>query len=424
MIGEGDHTEHPEKAEIERKDSGSSKDLGLITVAHAETHAQSAVYSVLYPYIMQSLNFDTVELGILVFATSLIGGLLQGVHGFLSRWIRRKNLLGAGNMFIGVTMALSSIANNFPFFSATRIAGGVASSPQHPVAASLMSDWYDKKKRGSAFSVHFAGGNIGTLVGPLAAGLLYVWVGWQKTLLILGLPGIVIGLLVFASLKDERKAGNWFKSKERTNRKSYLAAIHNTQALKLMVARTMTSIGRGLGIVLTYVQLYLVQSLGLHATTAALFITVLAAGSVFSPILGGNLADRIGLRRPVIIGSLILSSVSLWLLVESGKYLPLVFASVLLLGLGVFNEGPLSQALLSDIVADDERDGAFSLYFVVSYAGGAIWGLVIALIIVHYSFAAAFFTIVAANLFACLIYFAVKESKSQSGKPTPVRSMV
>lgn len=389
---------------------GSNRDLALVTAAHTETHAQTAVYAYLYPYIMQTLNFTVVELGALIAATSLVGGLLQGVHGWLSRWVKRKALCGGGNIFVGICLAFSSLATNFPLFGAARVAGGVAASPQHPVAASLMSEWYSSKKRGSAFSIHGSGGNVGTLVGPLVAGFLYLAIGWRDTLLVFAVPGIVVGSLVWIFLNDRRQPGTWFTPKEKAKRPSYLSAVRNTNALKLMIARAVTSVGRGLGIILTYVQLYFVKGLGLsHFVALGLFI-LLAAGSIFSPIVGGRLTDRIGLRRPVIVGSLVLSAVSLGLLIRAGHYIPALIISVLLLGFSVFNEGPISQALLSDIVSAQERDGAFSLYFVVSYSAASAWALVIAYIITSLSFSTAFEVIMVGNLVAAVIYFLIKEN--------------
>jgi MFS family permease len=396
--------------------SSTRKDLALITAAHAGNHLQGSTYSFLYPYIMNSLNFGYAELGALIFATGVIQGLLQGMHGWFSKWVKRRSLLGGGNAFVGLSMILSSLTHSFPLFGAARIAGGIGASPQHPLAASLMSDWYGKKKRGTTFSIHVSGGNVGTLVAPLAAGFLYITLGWRDALMILAIPALVFGALVWTSLNDQRKAGTWFNKEEQerssNKKKSYLAAIHNREVVKLMLARSITSIGRGLGIIMTYMNLYFVHQLGLDSLTAAALIAVLSAGSVFSPIMGGRLADRLGMRRPIIIGSLVLTALALLLLVRSGPHLPLIAISVLLLGIGAFNEGSLSQALLSETVqADDERDGAFSLYFITSWAGGSLWSLVIALIIAHWSFVAAFAVIAIGNLLACLVYYLVKESK-------------
>lgn len=397
---------------------GSKRDLALLTAAHAETHVQTAAYSVLYPYIMQSLNFGTVELGLLISASSLVGGVLQGIHGWVSRWVKRKALCGAGNIFVGLSLALAGLASNFPFFGAARVGGSVAASPQHPVAASLMSDWYGSRKRGTSFSIHFAGGNVGTVMAPLAAGFLYLAVGWRNTLLLFGIPGIVIGSLVWILLNDQRKAGSWYRGKSANQegesesqgkRLSYLSAVHNTNALKLMLARATTSVGRGLGIILTYVSLYFVKELGFSTGLSTVLLTILTAGSVISPLIGGRLADRLGSRRPIIIGSLAFGALSLGFLIESGNYVPAVLLSVVMLGLSVYNEGPLSQALLSEIVSEREREGAFSLYFVISYAGSAVWGFVIAYVIFISSFATAFEMIMAANVAAIIIYSLVKE---------------
>jgi MFS family permease len=392
-----------------KTDSIKSKHLALISMGHAETHAQSTLYPLVYPFAETALGFTNVDLAILVGASALIGGLLQGLHGWVARWVRRRTLAGGGNIFVGIFLALSSISPNFLAFATARIAGSVASSPQHPIAASLMSDWYSKKKRGSAFSIHFSGGNVGTvLVGVIGAPLL-ILVGWRGALEIFAIPGIVIGLLVIFFMKDDRKPGSWMDPKSEKKHGSYLSAIKSRNVLVLMLGRFFTSGGRGLGIALTYIPLYIKQQLHYGTGAYGVLFAFLAIGSVFSPIVGGRIADKIGRRLPVIVGSLLLSALATTALILSGDSFLGVATALLGLGLVVFNEGPLSQALLSELTPDEQRDGAFSMYFIISYAGGAMWGFLLGLLISYISFQLSFEVMIVSYVLAAFTYMLVKE---------------
>jgi MFS family permease len=137
------------------------------------------------------------------------------------------------------------------------------------------------------------------------------------------------------------------------------------------------------------VPLYLIGGLHMSSAAAGAYATVLALGSVLSPILAGRVADRLG-RRPVIVGSLWLCAVATVTLVHAGAGRLALVGPLVLLGLAAYNESPLLQALLADLARDDERDGAFSLFYVNDNLSGAVWGAVLGFVVAHRGFAAAF----------------------------------
>jgi MFS family permease len=231
------------------------RDLALLSAAHAVTHFQPALYPMVFPFAMRSLGFGYAQLGLLISATNLVGGLLQGVHGWLSRWVKRKALCGGGNILLGFALALSGLAGSFGSFGFGRLLSSVAASPQHPMASSLMSDWFDRERRGSAFAVHFSGGNVGTLVTPLLAGFLIARVGWRETLMLFGIPGVVVGLLFWLLAEDRRGTDPLpvpWRRRPRADAapsprvlgargKPYLAAIRDPKIRLLLVARGSSS---------------------------------------------------------------------------------------------------------------------------------------------------------------------------------------
>jgi FSR family fosmidomycin resistance protein-like MFS transporter len=398
-----------------------TRDLALLSAAHAVTHVQPVLYPLIYPAAMAALHFGYAQIGLLVGVTNLVAGVLQGVYGWLFQWLRRRSLGGGGNILLGIATALSGLAGSFPAFFGLRILASVASSPQHPVASSLLSDWYPRGKRGAPFAVHFSGGNIATVVTPLLVGLLLARVGWRETLIVLGAPGVVVGAL-FWSLADDTPAlgASWFHQ-DAPGHSPYRLALRRHDLLALILVRIVTSGGRGLGVILTYVPLYLVADLRLAPATASLYVALLAAGSVVAPTLAGRLADQIGRRRPMIVASLWVSAVAtLWLLHVTGRSLGLL-AALIVLGLAVYNESPLMQALLADLVTDEERDGAFGLFFVTSFVSGAVWGFLLGIVVARWHFQAAFMLMAASYLLGSGLLGLVPEPRATRPAALPTR---
>jgi MFS transporter, FSR family, fosmidomycin resistance protein len=303
-------------------------------------------------------------------------------------------------------------------FASVRIAGSISSSPQHPLALSMFTDQFESKKRGTALAVHYSGGNVGTVLGPIIGLILLYLIGWQHALIVVGIPGVVIGILLWIFVKDNQKHGVSSDSKVATSsRASYLSVLRNRNILTLLLGRMFTSGGRGLGVMIVFIPLYLKNSLHLpYLEYTALFV-VLALGSVVAPLLGGRVTDRMGRRKPMILASLFISSVAILFLILTGAYLIGVAVSLVVLGLFVFNEVPLSQALLSEIVTDANREGAYSIYFITDYSAGAAWAAAFGLIIVGFGYIPAFEVMIVSLLVAASILMFVREGKAAAVPP-------
>lgn len=382
--------------------------LGLVSTAHAVEHAVAAVRPMIFPYAMAAMHFDYAALGALLGVTNLVGGVLQGVHGWSSQFIRRKALIGLGNIGIGISMALMALSKTFTQFGAAMLLGRVAGSPQHPMANSLMSDWYPQERRGTAFSIHFAGGNVGAIITPIVAGILIARYGWQSILYVLAIVGLVVGLLNCLFVEDARKPVRVARREAHaTAARSYWSSLRDPNVRRIILSQVVAAGGRGLGIVMVFVPLYLSQGLQLNIVSTGTLFTVMMLGSVVGPLVSGRLGDHFG-RKPVVLASLAGATLSTLLLILVGPSLFGVYASLILMGLTVYNESPLMQALLADNVTKEDRDAAFSLFFLLTHGAGAIWSAVLGMIVNNFGFTAAFLTMMASYVASGLIILGIR----------------
>jgi MFS family permease len=271
-----------------------------------------------------------------------------------------------------------------------------------------------------AFAVHFSGGNVGTVLTPLIAGFLMPRVGWRDTLLLLGIPGLVIGPLFWLVARDARippapsfEAGG--PGRTAHPRASYWAVLRDPNLLTLFGGRVLASGGRGLGVLLTYVPLYLLDAVRLPASAVGIYVAMLATGAVASPVIAGRLADLLGRRKPVMLVSLWISAAATAGLVASGGSRLGILASLVVLALAVYNESTLSQTMLAELVPDAGRDDAFSLFFVASFTSGALWALAIGFIIARWQFPAGFAVMVGSYLAASVVMAFLRERRTAAG---------
>jgi predicted MFS family arabinose efflux permease len=213
----------------------------------------------------------------------------------------------------------------------------------------------------------------------LLGAFLIATVGWRPTVVIFGIPAVVIAVLIWLLVGES--GADRAAARERGSLRSAFGAVFRDRDLVLVfLSAAMGGGARGLGVLNVFVPLYLTFVLHLDTTTVALMYTVLVVASVPGPLVAGWMSDRLG-RKPLIIGAYIGGAISLAAFVLAGDNQVLLWLSIVALSLFNFVESPQLQALLSDLTPPGLRDAAFSAYFTLAFGVGSLWLAVYGLII-------------------------------------------
>ncbi len=373
--------------------------LTMVAMGHAVNHAYAALLPLLYPVIMSDLGFGYSQLGLLVAVSRGVGQGLQWLPGYLNQWVRRKTLIGVGTICQGIFYGLSGLATGFASLMGTLTLNSLSGSPQHPNGNSLIMDYYGRAHRGRVLAIHYAGGNVGTVLVPLVGALLLTNLGWRSTLLLFGLPGILIGLLMLWFIREEDN-GQAVEVREQLRfGRETLAILKNKHVRWVLAAQA--SAGRGLAIVVTYVPLYLSQGLRLTIVNTGVLFTLMMIGSVVGPMLAGFLSDRIGARRPILITSYLASTATTLLLVHLGAgRLGLLPVVLFLLGTFVYAEAPMLQSLAADSAEGLSPDVLFGIYYTFGFVSNSVWAIVMGALVEHFGFHPAFYVMAASYVLA------------------------
>lgn len=126
-------------------------------------------------------------------------------------------------------------------------------------------------------------------------------------------------------------------------------------------------INRAGSFAVVFLTIYVSESLGYEKTFAANCFGVFGVGSFLASLIGGYLADQVG-RKPIMLlglfgGSAALVSLSF----VEGRYLFLlnIFAFALLLDM----YRPAANAMMSDVISDEQRPQAFGLLYIAFNLG-------------------------------------------------------
>lgn len=395
--------------------------LSVVSAAHAVIHATVVLMPLVYPILHVEYHISFTEIGLLVAIPSFIGGMLQLVFGYLGRYLARKTMIGVGNLLVGASMFLTGTAASYPAFMTWTILGRIGGAPQHPVGSALLTDTFGRSRRGFALAGHVAGGNLGTLAVPLVGAALIQHFGWQPTVMLFALPGLVAGTAVLLFAREPAGMGNAAPAVGQGRASAFWAPLRSRGVLLVILASVVAAGGRGVGILTTYLPLYLRSGLGLPTSEVAMLFTMLLVGSVIGPLAAGRLSDAAG-RRPLLLASYGLATLfTVAVPIVSGASSALwVFVVVIaLLGLTAYAESPLLQAYLADHAPAGLKDAAFGWYFTLAFGVGSLWAGVLGAIIDRAGFPAALWTMAGSYVVAALILLAVPAAPDQSVPSDP-----
>ncbi len=384
--------------------------LWLSNASHALNHFQNQMVSVLYPVIMAELGFGYAQLGMLTAIRNLLGNGMQMIYGFLAPFVSRSRLLGLGNVGLGIGTLLTGVSGSYPAFVGARVVSSVASSAQHPVGYSLLAGYFPKS-RGTILALNTSIASVGSLLAPPLAAVLLGLLGWRQIFYVVAFASVGMGLVYF--LLHDRVGGPGAAAGSRRQRlargrESYLRVLRNRNVLVISLVMMAGAAGRGDGVNATYLGPHLVNDLALSVVVSGFVLAALQVGNIVGPLGFGWLSDRVS-RKGVLQLSLLCSALATWWLAHQAAYLPLLVLNMVVYGAVTGSRNTLTQALIADSLADEDRDAAFSVYYFLGFLSGPVWALLTGFIMENFGFSLAFSVLTVSYLLGMALMSLVHE---------------
>lgn len=141
----------------------------------------------------------------------------------------------------------------------------------------------------------------------------------------------------------------------------------------LVVARAVNRIG---AFTLPFLGVVLTVEFGASLSETGLILALFGAATIPSRLLGGQLADRLGRRRTIVLGLTGCAVAQTWIAVSSQLWSAIL--ATLLLGLVFEIYEPPSQATIADVTEPADRPAAYGLLSAAMAAAGVLAGLLAA----------------------------------------------
>ncbi|MBE3013234.1 MFS transporter [Microbispora sp. NEAU-D428] len=285
--------------------------MWLWAAAHAVDDLYQGLVPACVPYFVLDRHYGYVAASGLTLAAALGSSIPQPFIGLAVDRFRLGWLAAAGVALAGLGLGLSGLVEPYAAVWTLVLLSGLGVAMFHPAAGKGARETAGDSA--TAMSVFAAGGSVGFFLAPVLATPALISMGVGATALF-----IPPGLLVAFALLRKRPSAQAATAGARAGTDRWAPFMVLTG---IEVVRSVTFFG-----VLTFIELFWIRHLDAGRGLAGAALAAFLVGGVAGTLIGGRLADRIGLVRTVQIGGLLAIPALAGLRLLPGPYLPLLLA--------------------------------------------------------------------------------------------------
>jgi FSR family fosmidomycin resistance protein-like MFS transporter len=273
--------------------------MRLWAAAHAVDDMYQGLVPASVPYFVLDRHYSYVAASGLTLAATLGSSLPQPVIGLLVDKWRLGWMAAAGVSLAGVGAGLSGLAPAYSVVWLLLLASGLGVAMFHPAAGT--SARARAGESASAMSIFAAGGSAGFFLAPVLVTPALVSIGLGATALFIP-PALLIGLLL---LRHQQRARAAQRSRAGSLAAAGPAGSPGRDRWAPFLVMTGVEVVRSVVFfgVNTFIELYWIHHLGASRGVAGAALACFLVGGIAGTLLGGRIADRLGLVRALQIGT-------------------------------------------------------------------------------------------------------------------------
>ncbi len=365
-------------------DSGAAMRAGpripfalLSWVGHGVNDLYSFVLPLVLPLLLQDFALSYRLAGLVLAVFLIVVAVFSFLFGRVSDRFSPWALIGGGFLLACLAFVGGGSVGSIRALLPLLAAGAVGASTFHPVIYALI-DRHPRERRGRALGWFEFWGGLSILTMYLLGGLLLRRLGWRGILLLVGVPGLPLGILFLQRGAHERRGSREQAGpvlaptgpqapEGRTRIPPALVFFLASCALRFLSTTA----------VVNFLPTFLAQGRNLPPSLAAFVSAFLFIGGTPSVVLFGGAADRLEPMRVLLLASGLLAPLILLLSFR----LPLWAMLPVLLAFGAMHAGcsPAQNLILSRLGARLGRGAVFgillSLLGLLGAVSPALFGL-------------------------------------------------
>lgn len=354
------------------------------------------------PILAHELGANEGMIGWVAAASTLTGILVSLPAGLLSdRWGRKRLLLSAGAVFISAPLAYFVVATPAQL-AAVRAYHGLATAVLGPVAMAYVAD-LAPTRRGERLGWYSSATLGGRALAPVAGGVLLALAPWPWVYVLCGTAG-GLALLGMWWLPDSQ--GHPVLTDDHTAcepASSLWDRLWTILSHRTILATSGAEASQYLafGAAEAFLPLYAL-SVGVDkASVGLLFGVQIGVKTVARPLMG-NISDRYGRTRQILIGLLLTGGTTA--LFPHTRLAPMLLILSAVFGLGIAIASAATSAFVADLAPEHGRGTALGVLSTIMDVGQASGPILLGALLMRASYPAGFAVIAGLVIVAAVLF--------------------
>lgn len=177
--------------------------LAIICLVGIFNFVDRQIISILLEPIKHEFNASDTQMGLL---TGLIFAAFYALASVpLARLADRRSrkwIIATSLLVWSIFTSLGGLAQNFFQLALSRLGVALAEGGALPISQSIITDLYPRSSRARAFATLSSAQAVGIGISVFVGGWLSQHFGWRTSLVVVGIPGILLGMLIIFTLKE------------------------------------------------------------------------------------------------------------------------------------------------------------------------------------------------------------------------------
>lgn len=326
---------------------GSVRDyriIALVASAHLLSHFFQLVLPPLFPVLRDDLGITYVALGLLMSLFYAASGIGQTIAGFLVDRYGARRILASGLALLGGAVGAAGVAPSYGFLIPVFAVAGLGNSVFHPADYSILNTMIDPRRLGRAYSVHSICGNLGWIAAPPVVVGLSALYGWRSAVVSVGALGVAAALLLATRREN---LGHAPQAATATDRRPVAADVRLLLVAPILMAFAYFALlSASMSGMQTFGVTALVSIYDAPLTAATAALTGYLGGNAVGILAGGLVADHTRRHDVVAAAGMLIAAVLALVVATGAPPLPLLAATMALVGLCKGITGPSRDMLV------------------------------------------------------------------------------
>lgn len=186
----------------------ASYSLGFLTLISAFNYLDRSLLGLALPAIKAEMHVSDTALGLVSGFAFLLFYSLMGVPiAWLADHRNRRNIIAIGFAFWSLMTFVTGWVGNIVQLGIARFLMGAGEACGLAPSNSMISDLFRKERRALAFSVFGTASSIAFIVFFPLLGQVGEHYGWRHMFMVAGVPGVVLALVFFFTVKEPARSG-------------------------------------------------------------------------------------------------------------------------------------------------------------------------------------------------------------------------